>query len=169
MMAGLSPYAEWYTTTSGCSRSLDDGFEEGYVALFERPSLYPLSVMLFIALQVHDADLSSKPGCSPDQKQTCCHDDDPDGAGNALTGRCETFDGDDCRHDSHREKVHDADDQEDRHQTSTTVAAVESKAQAMSPGSARVRRQCATTPGRLSAASKVTRLPRGELERTGDQ
>src|SRR5215471_19004142 len=133
--------------------------------------------MLFIAPQMHDADPSASAsasastmrGCSRDQKQTCHDDDGPDGSRDALTGRCETFDGDDCRHDSHREKVHDADDEKDRHQTGTTVAAVESKAQAMSPSRARVGRQRATTPGRLPAACKVTRLPRGELEGTSDQ
>ena len=86
--------------------------------------------------EVHDADASSEPGCSRDQKQPCPHDDGPGGSRDALTGRCETFDGDGCRHDSHRAKVHDADDQEDRHQTDTAVAAVEAEAQAVSPGRA---------------------------------
>src|SRR5499425_837744 len=125
--------------------------------------------MRFIAPQVHDADPLSMPGCSRDQKQTCHDDDGPDGSRDALTGRCETFEGDDCRHDSHREKVHDPDDEKDRHQTGTAVAAVESKAQAMSPSGAGVGRQRATTPGRLPAARKMTRLPWGELEGTGDQ
>ena len=57
--------------------------------------------------QVHDADASSEPGCSRDQKQPCPDDDGPGGSRDALTGRCETFDGDGCRHDSHRAKVHD--------------------------------------------------------------
>jgi hypothetical protein len=34
----------------------------------------------------------------------------PDGSRDALTGRGETFDGDGCRHHSHRAKVHDPDD-----------------------------------------------------------
>src|SRR5437867_1012264 len=59
------------------------------------------------------ADASSEPGCSRDQKQPCPDDDGPDGSRDALTGRC------------HRAKVHDADDQEDRDQTGTAVAAVE--------------------------------------------
>jgi hypothetical protein len=54
---------------------------------------------------------SSEPGCSRDQKQPCPDDDGPDGSRDALTGRCETFDGDGCRHDRHRAKVHDPDDQ----------------------------------------------------------
>jgi hypothetical protein len=58
--------------------------------------------------------VSSEPGCSRDQKQPCPDDDGSDGSRDALTGRCETFDGDGCRHDSHRAKVHDPDDQEDR-------------------------------------------------------
>ena len=74
---------------------------------------------------------SSEPGCSRDQKQPCPDDDGPDGSRDALTGRGETFDGDGCRHDSHRAKVPAPDDQEDRHQTGTTVAAVESEAQAV--------------------------------------
>ena len=68
------------------------------------------------------------------------HDDDPDGSRDALTGRCETFDGDGGRHDSHRAKVHDPDDQEDRHQTGAAAAAVEAEAQAVSPGRAGVGR-----------------------------
>jgi len=32
------------------------------------------------------------------------------GLRDALTGRCETFDSDGCRHDSHRAKVHDPGD-----------------------------------------------------------
>src|SRR5713226_3433010 len=84
----------------------------------------------------HDADALSEPGCSPDQKQPCPDDDGPDGSRDALTGRCETFDGDGCRHDSHRPKVHDPDDHEDRRQTGTAVAAVEAEAQAVSQGRA---------------------------------
>jgi hypothetical protein len=87
-------------------------------------------------VQVHDADASSEPGCSRDQKQPCPDDDGPDGSRDTLTGRCETLDGDGCRHDSHRAKVHDPDDQEDRRQTDTAVATVEAEAQAVSPGRA---------------------------------
>jgi hypothetical protein len=50
--------------------------------------------------------------------------------GDALTGRCETLDGDDCRQDSHRAKVDDPDDAEDRHRTETALTAVEAEAQA---------------------------------------
>jgi 2'-5' RNA ligase superfamily len=58
---------------------------------------------------------SSEPGCSRDQKQSCPDGDGPGSSRDALTGRRQTFDGDGCRHDSHRAKVHDADDQKDRH------------------------------------------------------
>jgi hypothetical protein len=58
----------------------------------------------------YDADASSAPGGSRDQKQPCPDDDGPDGSRDALTSRCETFDGDGCRHDRHRAKVHDPDD-----------------------------------------------------------
>jgi hypothetical protein len=64
--------------------------------------------------------------------------DGPGGSGDALTGRCETLDGDGCRRDSHRAKVRDPDDQEDRHQTETAVAAMAAEAQAVSPGRAGV-------------------------------
>jgi hypothetical protein len=60
-------------------------------------------------------DALSEPGCSRDQEQPCPDDDGSDGSRDALTGRCETFDGDGCRHDSHRAQVHDPDDEEDRH------------------------------------------------------
>src|SRR5207249_1400014 len=58
---------------------------------------------------------------------------------------------------------HDADYQEDRHQTDTAAAAVEAEAQAVSPGRACVGPQRTAAPGRFTAAGKVTRLPRGEL------
>ena len=53
-------------------------------------------------VQVHDVDASSAPGCSRDQEQPCPDHDGPDASRDALTGRCETFDGDGCRHDRHR-------------------------------------------------------------------
>jgi hypothetical protein len=87
----------------------------------------------------YDADASSEPGCSPDQKQPCPDDDGPDGSRDALTGRCETLDGDGCRHDSHRPKVHDPDDQEDRRQADTAVAAVEAEAQAVPTSAGNIR------------------------------
>jgi hypothetical protein len=71
---------------------------------------------------------SSEPGRSRDQEHSCPDDHGPDGSRDALAGRCETLGGDGGRHDSHRAKVHDPDDQEDRHQTGTAVAAVEAKA-----------------------------------------
>ena len=42
-------------------------------------------------------DASSEPGCSRDQEQPCPDDDGSNGSCDALTGRCETFDGDGCR------------------------------------------------------------------------
>ena len=50
---------------------------------------------------MHDADPSSEPGCSRDQKRPCAADDGSDGSRDAFTSRCETFDGDGCRHDNH--------------------------------------------------------------------
>ena len=64
-----------------------------------------------------------------------------------LTGRCETFDRDGCRRDSHRAKIHDPDDQEDRHRTGTALAAVEAEAEAVSPGRAGICRQRMAAPG----------------------
>ena len=109
-------------------------------------------------IQLSNADTSSEPGCARDQKQTRPDAYCPDGSRDTLTGRYETFDGDDGRHDSHCAKVHDPDDQEDRHQTGTTEAAVQSKAQAVLPGRAAVGRQRAALPGCLQAAGKVTFL-----------
>jgi hypothetical protein len=86
-------------------------------------------------------DASSDPGCSHDQKQPCAHDDHgPNGSPDALTRRCETFDRDGCGHDSHRAEIHDSDDQENRHQAGTALAAVETETQALSPGRAGVGR-----------------------------
>ena len=117
----------------------------------------------------HLRDASSEPGGSRDQKQPYPDDDGSDGVCDALTNRGETLDGDGYRHDRHRAKVHDPDAQEDRHQTGTAVAAVESEAQAMSPGRAGVRRQRRAAPRCRPAGGKVTCLPRAELERAGDE
>jgi len=73
------------------------------------------------------------------------------------------------RHDGHRAKVHDPDDQQDRRQTGTAVAAVEAQAQAVSPGRAGVGRQRAAAPGCLPTTCKLTCLPRGALEGAGHQ
>src|SRR5579862_1993630 len=95
----------------------------------------------------HDADASSERGCTRDQKEPCPDDDGPDGSRDALTGRRETFDGDGCRYESHRAKVHHSNHQEDRHRTDTAVAAVEAEAQPVSPGRAGVGRQRTAAPG----------------------
>jgi len=99
-------------------------------------------------------DASSEPSCSRDQEQPCPDGDGPGGSRDALTGWCETFDGDGCRHDSHRAQVRDPDDEEDRRQAGTAVAAVEAEAQAVSPGRAGVRRQYAAAPRCLPAAAR---------------
>jgi hypothetical protein len=108
-------------------------------------------------VRVPAADASSEPGCSRDQKQPCPDDDDADGSRDALTRRCETFNVDGCRHDSHRAKVHDPNDQEDRRQTGTAVAALESEAQAVSPGRAGVGRQRTAAPGSGQGDAPSTR------------
>src|SRR3989475_12825282 len=108
--------------------------------------------------------VSPEPGCSRDQKQPCAQRDGPGDSRDPLTGRGKTFDGDGGRDDSHRENVHDPDDQEDGHQTDAALAAVEADAQAMSPGRAGVGWQRTAAPGCLPAAREVIRLPRGELE-----
>ncbi|HSU05559.1 MAG TPA: hypothetical protein VLI93_08300, partial [Acetobacteraceae bacterium] len=114
-------------------------------------------------------DASSDPGCSRNQDKPCPDAHGSDGARDAFTGRCETFNGDGCRHDSHRAQVHDSYDQEDRHQIGTTATAVEAEAQAVSPGRADGRRQRTAAARCLPAAGKVICLQRGELERAGDQ
>src|SRR5260370_24019961 len=127
----------------------------------------PASPSMSMAARARWCEASYEPGCSRDQEQPCPDDDGPDGSRGALTGRCETLDGDGCRHGSHRAQVHEPDDQEDRRQTGTAVAAVETEAQAVSPSRAGVGWQRAAAPGGLSAAGKGTRLPRGQLERAG--
>src|SRR5215472_12355499 len=79
---------------------------------------------------------SAEPDCSRDQNQPCPDSTRPDGSRDALAGWCETFDGDCRRHDGHRAKVHDPDDQEDHHQTGTALAAMESQTETVSPGGA---------------------------------
>ena len=49
-----------------------------------------------------DVDASSEPGCSRDQKQPCPNGDGSGNSRDALTGRCETFDGDGRRHDEYK-------------------------------------------------------------------
>jgi hypothetical protein len=121
-------------------------------------------------VQVHDADASSERRCSRDQKQPCTDSHDPEGSRDALTGRRETFDGDGCRHDSHRAQFHHPDDEEDRRQADAALAAVETEAQPpVSPGRAGVRRQRTAASWCLPAEGKVTCLPRGKLKRAGDK
>jgi hypothetical protein len=110
---------------------------------------------------------SSEPGGSRDQKQPCADGDNTDGPCDART--CESFGGDRYRYGSHRAKVHDPDDQEDRYETDTAAAAVEAEAQTVSQGRAGVRRPRATGPRFRAAAGKVMCLPRAELEAAGDQ
>jgi hypothetical protein len=58
---------------------------------------------------------SSETGCSRDQKQSCPDSNGADGSRDALTGWCETFDGNGCSHDSHHAKVHNSHNKEDCH------------------------------------------------------
>src|SRR5262249_54085294 len=122
----------------------------------------------------------SRSRCSRDRKHPSTDDDRSDDSRNVLTGGSETFDGDGCRHDSHRAKVHDSDDQEDRYQTGTALGAVESEAETVPPGRDRIGRECqrslagarahtrSSVDGCVAAAGEVMRLPCGELEGAGD-
>ena len=74
-------------------------------------------------------------------------DDDADGARDALTSRCETFEGDGRRDRRHHAQVHHADDQKDRRQAGAAAAAVEAEAQTVPPGRAGVGRQRMSAPG----------------------
>jgi len=76
---------------------------------------------------------SSESGCSREQEQPCPDDAGSDGSRDALTGGCETFKSDGCRHYCHHTQVHDPHDQQDRRQAGTVVAAVETETQAVSP------------------------------------
>jgi hypothetical protein len=99
--------------------------------------------------------------CSRDQEQACPDGDGSEGARGTLSRRRETFDGICCRHDNHRAQIHDPDDQEDRRQTGTAVAAVKAEAHAVSPGRGGVRLQPA--PRCLPAAGKVVcHMPRND-------
>ena len=100
-------------------------------------------------VRVHDADASSEPRCSRDEKQPCPDDDGPDGSRDALTGRRETFDGDGWSHHSHHAKVHHAYNHEDHHEIGTTAATLEAEVKAVSPGRAG---GVAHTHGALAAA-----------------
>jgi hypothetical protein len=82
----------------------------------------------------------SNHNCSHDQKQPCPDRNGPYGPPDALTGRRETFHRNGYCHDSHRAKVHDPNDQEDRHQTHTAAATVQPKAQAVSPSPSNISR-----------------------------
>jgi hypothetical protein len=93
------------------------------------------------AVALPDRDASSESGGSGDQEQPCCNDDGPNGSRDAFNSRCETFNGDGCHHDSHRAQVHDSNDQQDRHEAGTAVAAMEAEAQATSPSRTGVGRQ----------------------------
>src|SRR5579883_2362645 len=106
---------------------------------------------------------------TPDQKQACTDGDASDHSRHALTRWCEAFDGDGCRHRRHYTKVHDPDDQQDRRQTGAAAAAVESEAEAFSPGRVGNGWRGWRAPGRVPAAGKVTLLPRGELQRAAHQ
>src|SRR5215469_8431233 len=109
-------------------------------------------------------DASSEPGCSHDQKQPCPDEDGSGGSRDALSGRCEMFDGDGCRYDSHHAKVHEPTDQEDRHQIGAARTAVESEVHAMSPSRAGTSGQHKAAPWCLPEIGKLTSLPGGELE-----
>ena len=81
----------------------------------------------------------SAEGGAGDQEQACSDDDKSDGSSDVLTGWGKAFYGDGRCYDSHRAQVHDTENEEDRCQASTTVAAVEAETQAVSPGCAGVR------------------------------
>src|SRR5882724_7725450 len=97
------------------------------------------------------------------KKQACPYDDNADRLREALTGRCETFDGHGHRHDGHRTQVHDSDDKENPHETRTTLNAVKSEAHAVSPRRGSVGRQHTAAAGNLAAAGELARLPPGKL------
>src|SRR5262245_14585467 len=95
------------------------------------------------------------------RKKPCLDDDGPDGARDALTGRCETFDGDGCHHESYRAEIPDPDDHEERHPTETAVAAVEAvfEAPERRVGSA-MRRPGAVAGDEVTAPAISRRPPR---------
>jgi hypothetical protein len=74
-----------------------------------------------------------------------------------------------ARHDSHRPKVHHADNEQDGYQTGTALAAVEAEAEAVPPSRGGVRRQRTAASRRFSATGEVMRLPCRELERSSEK
>src|SRR6516164_4331563 len=91
--------------------------------------------------------LGSAEGGAGDQEQACSDDDKSDGSSDVLTGWGKAFYGDGRCYESHRAQVHDTENQEDRCQASTTVAAVEAETQAVSPGCAGIRWNVQPRPG----------------------
>ena len=109
----------------------------------------------------------TKAGRLREQEQPCHYSNGPGSNSYALAGRRETFDRDRYRDDSHRAEVHHPDDEQDRHLSETTAAAMQAEPQAVPPGRAGIGRQRVAGSGHLPAAAKVTRLPLCELERAG--
>ena len=101
---------------------------------------------------ISTAESSTEPGCPYEQIQSRSDDDDARSSCDEPCGRCESFDGDDRRYNSHRAKVHDSDHQEDRHQTGTTAAAVQAQMYAVSQGRVCVGWQRMFAAGYFSAA-----------------
>src|SRR5262245_45243171 len=119
--------------------ALEHGAVSARVSASTSETLHPSSPSR-TAPRGRGAETSSEPGEPPDQEHPGPDDAGADGSRDALTGRCETFDGDGRPHDRHRAKVHHPDDQEDCHQTETALTAVEAEAHTVSPGRAGVGR-----------------------------
>ena len=111
----------------------------------------------------------AEPGGARDQTQSCRDDDNSHRVCDALSRRREALDSDGCRNDRHRGNIHDADDHEDRDQTSAAFAAMKAEAQTILPGCGGIRGQGAVARGRLPATCEMTQLPARELQSTGDQ
>ena len=90
-----------------------------------------------------------------DQDQTRDDGDRADRASDALAGGGEAFDGDRRRDHGHRAKVHDADDEQDRHQAGAAEAALDAELQAVSQA----------VPASAGSARPARRASRGSRPR----
>jgi len=112
--------------------------EPGYVERNDTSSIGHFVMQTLRYTNAQHANSSSEPDCSHNQQQACPDHDGSDRSRGALTCRRKTFDGEGYRHDGHHAQVHDADDEEYRHQTGAAITAMDTEPQPISPSGTRV-------------------------------
>ncbi len=103
---------------------------------------------------MHGAALSEA-GCSRNHEQCGYTNSGSDTSHHTLTGRCEAFDCDGCRHGGHRAKIHDTDRQQNQREIRARLPAVDSIPQPLPPRSAWCNRK---GPPDLSPSRQQARL-----------